>query len=65
MCQLASPTAEPNVASLADRRRARLEERINILENSFGNGAFRDGLIRDRIVQLQAELAALPVEVLP
>ena len=44
------------------RRLERLEEERNTLMNSFGHGPFRDGLCRDRIAQIDAEIRALAKE---
>lgn len=38
-------------------QRDRLEERLNRLENSYGWGSFRDGLLRDEIAKIRAQLA--------
>lgn len=39
------------------RRLERLEDERNVLMNSFGHGPFRDGICRDRIAQIDAEIA--------
>lgn len=42
-----------------DDRRERLLERRNVLNNSFGNGAYEDGRVQQQIDAIEAELAAL------
>lgn len=45
-----------------DRRRDRLNHERNRLMHEFGEGPFRDGQIRDRIVAIDAELARLDAQ---
>ncbi len=40
--------------------REQLYERRNTLVNSYGNGSYRDGLVRQAIEKIDAEIAALP-----
>jgi len=37
---------------------ARLEDELNTLQNSFGQGAFADGITRDKIKLIESQLAA-------
>jgi hypothetical protein len=41
-------------------RAAKIDDEINRLENSFGQGAFADGLIRDKIAALKTRRATIP-----
>ena len=40
--------------------RERLENERHILENHYGHGPFVDGLIRQRVEEIDRRLAALP-----
>ncbi|ADV26977.1 CheA signal transduction histidine kinase (STHK) [Pseudoxanthomonas suwonensis 11-1] len=53
------PAAPSGEAVGTDGRRARLLERRNVLNNSFGNGAYQDGRVQQQIDAIDAELAAL------
>lgn len=44
--------------SKRNREIMRLEERKNVLENSYGAGSFRDGLVRQQVEDIDRQIAA-------
>lgn len=43
----------------------KLEERRNALDNSFGQGCFHDGMVRNQIANLEIRIAALRADTTP
>lgn len=42
---------------MSDKRRASLQDERHRLMHEYGQGAYRDGLIRDRIAEIDRRLA--------
>jgi hypothetical protein len=57
---IAALTRAPSTVGVS--RREKLEDERNVLDNSFGHGSFKDGQTRQRIEEIDRELATLASE---